>query len=189
MQGEYEQLSRKIQNAAQKSNQFELVGEFAVFSKTQARNHPTIIKVIHENKEGVSDGVPHLIYISREKRPKHPHNYKAGAMNVLVINFSISLISSIVVASIVSPFWSKVSNYLYYVQTRISGLMTNAPFMLNVDCDMYVNNSKIVLHALCILLDSKGEKEVAFAQCPQRFYDAVKDDAFGNQLVALPMVG
>lgn len=184
MQDEYEQLSRKIQ----KSIQFELVGEFAVFSKTQARNHPTIIKVIHENKEGVSDGVPHLIYISREKRPKHPHHYKAGAMNVLVINFSISLISSIVVLSIVSPFWSKVSNY-YYVQTRISGLMTNAPFMLNVDCDMYVNNSKTVLHALCILLDSKGEKEVAFAQCPQRFYDAVKDDAFGNQLVALPMVG
>lgn len=65
--------------------------------------------------------------------------------------------------------------------------MTNAPFMLNLDCDMYVNNSKIVLHALCILLDSKGEKEVAFAQCPQRFYDAVKDDAYGNQLVALPM--
>jgi hypothetical protein len=76
----------------------------------------------------------------------------------------------------------------YYEQTRISGLMTNAPFMLNLDCDMYVNNSKIVLHALCILLDSKGEKEVAFAQCPQRFYDAVKDDAYGNQLVALPMV-
>lgn len=53
---------------------------------------------------------------------------------------------------------------------------------------MHVNNPKIVLHALCILLDSKGEKEVAFVQCPQRFYDTVKDDAYGNQLVALPMV-
>ncbi|KAJ1400045.1 Nucleotide-diphospho-sugar transferase [Sesbania bispinosa] len=115
MKEEYEHLSRKIQNAAQKSIPCPLVGEYAVFSETQPRNHPTIIK------------------------------------------------------------------------TRVSGLMTNAPFILNVDCDMFVNNPKIVLHALCILLDSKGEKEVAFVQCPQRFYDAVKDDAFGNQLVALPM--
>ncbi|KAK7324813.1 hypothetical protein VNO77_28670 [Canavalia gladiata] len=151
---EYGQLCRKIQNAAQKSNPCQLLGEFAVFSETQLRNHPTIIKVIWENKEGLSDGVPHLIYISREKRPEHPHHYKAGAMNVL---------------------------------TRVSGLMTNAPFILNVDCDMYVNNPKIALHALCILLDPKGEQEVAFVQCPQRFYDAVKDDAYGNQLVALPM--
>jgi cellulose synthase/poly-beta-1,6-N-acetylglucosamine synthase-like glycosyltransferase len=153
MKEEYEKLGGKIQNASQKSIPCQLMGEFAVFSQTQARNHPTIIKVIRENK-GVSDVMPHLIYISREKRPKQPHHHKAGAMNVL---------------------------------TRVSGLMTNAPFMLNLDCDMYVNNSKIVLHALCILLDSKGEKEVAFAQCPQRFYDAVKDDAYGNQLVALPM--
>lgn len=42
------------------------------------------MQVIWENKEGVVDGLPHLIYISREKRPNHPHNYKAGAMNVLV---------------------------------------------------------------------------------------------------------
>ncbi|KAK7375200.1 hypothetical protein VNO78_35893 [Psophocarpus tetragonolobus] len=151
---EYEQLDRKIQNACQKLNPVPLVGEYAVFSKTERKNHQSIIKVIWENKEGLSDGVPHLIYISREKRPQHPHHHKAGAMNVL---------------------------------TRVSALMTNAPYILNVDCDMHVNNPKIVQHALCILMDSKGEKEVAFVQCPQRFYDTVKDDAYGNQLVALPM--
>ncbi|KAK7324811.1 hypothetical protein VNO77_28666 [Canavalia gladiata] len=149
MKEEYEHLTRKIQIAARKS--IPLVGEFAIFSNTQLRNHPTIIEVIWENKECVSDGLPHLIYVSREKKPKRPHNHKAGAMNVL---------------------------------TRVSGLMTNAPFILNVDCDMYVNNPKIALHALCILLDSKGEKEVAFAQCIQQFYDGLKDDPFGNQLVA-----
>ncbi|CAJ1979070.1 unnamed protein product [Sphenostylis stenocarpa] len=68
------------------------------------------------------------------------------------------------------------------VLTRVSGLITNAPFMLNVDCDMIVNNPKVVLHALCILLDSKGEKEVAFAQFPQQFYATLKDDPFGNQM-------
>ena len=33
------------------------------------------------------DGLPHLIYVSREKCPKYPHHYKAGALNVLVNNF------------------------------------------------------------------------------------------------------
>ena len=69
------------------------------------------------------------------------------------------------------------------MQARVSGLMTNAPFMLNVDCDMFVNNPKIVQHAMCILMDSTGEKEVAFVQCFQQFYDGIKDDPFGNQWV------
>jgi hypothetical protein len=42
---------------------------------------------VSENKEGLPNGVPHLIYISREKQHKHPHNYKDGAMNVLVRSF------------------------------------------------------------------------------------------------------
>ena len=53
---------------------------------------------------------------------------------------------------------------------------------------MHVNNPEIVLHALCILLDSKGEKEVAFVQCPQQFYDGLKNDPFGSQIVALSLV-
>ena len=70
------------------------------------------------------------------------------------------------------------------LQTRVSGLMTNAPFMLNVDCDMFVNNPKIIQHAICILVDSKNGKDVAFVQCFQQFYDGIKDDPFGNQWVA-----
>ncbi|TKY66990.1 Cellulose synthase protein H1 [Spatholobus suberectus] len=142
-------LSNKIElDVFRKSNPCNN-GDFAVFSNTKKTNYPTIIQVIWENKACVAGGLPHLIYISREKRPKQSHHFKAGAMNVL---------------------------------TRVSGLITNAPFMLNVDCDMIVNNPKIVLHALCILLDSKGEKEVAFAQFPQQFYATLKDDPFGNQM-------
>jgi len=44
----------------------------------------TYEQVILENKEGRFDGLSHLIYVSREKRPQYHHNYKAGAMNVLV---------------------------------------------------------------------------------------------------------
>ncbi|XP_020238415.1 cellulose synthase-like protein H1 [Cajanus cajan] len=151
MKDMYDNLSHKIVEVTRKKNPFQLDGEFAVFRNTEQRNHPTIIKVISENIDGLLDGLPHLIYISREKRPQYPHNYKAGAMNVL---------------------------------TRVSGLMSNAPFLLNVDCDMFVNNPKIALHAMCILLDSKSGKEVAFVQCFQQFYDGIKDDPFGNQWVA-----
>jgi hypothetical protein len=28
--------------------------------------------------------IPLLVYVSREKRPSHPHHFKAGALNVLV---------------------------------------------------------------------------------------------------------
>ena len=50
-------------------------------------------QVISENKDGVSDGLPHLIYVSREKKPHQTHNYKAGAMNVLVM-FLTKILSS-----------------------------------------------------------------------------------------------
>ncbi|KAM7271327.1 hypothetical protein ACFE04_030541 [Oxalis oulophora] len=149
----YEELSQKIEAASQKSIPCELVGEYSAFSNVKRTNHPPIIKIIWENKEGDLDRLPHLIYISREKRPDHQHSYKAGAMNVL---------------------------------TRVSGLMTNAPFMLNVDCDMNVNNPQVVIHAMCILLlGSNNDKEIGFVQFPQKFYDALKDDPFGNQFQVL----
>ncbi|XP_015580966.1 cellulose synthase-like protein B4 [Ricinus communis] len=152
LKDEYEKFSRKIQDAAGKSVPWDLNDDLAVFSNIDRRNHPSIIKVIWENKKGLSDGLPHLVYISREKRLKHAHHYKAGAMNVL---------------------------------TRVSGLVTNAPFMLNVDCDMYVNDPQVVRRAMCFLLGSSNEREFAFVQFPQVFYDELKDDPFGSTLAVV----
>ncbi|KAG7983408.1 hypothetical protein I3843_04G104800 [Carya illinoinensis] len=153
MNNEYEQLSNKIEVAIKNCvPPCDFTGDFAEFSNVERKNHPTIIKVLWENEECLPDGLPHLVYISREKKHKHPHHYKAGAMNTL---------------------------------TRVSALMTNAPYMLNVDCDMFVNNPKVVLHAMCVLLDSKSESEIAYVQFPQRFYDGLKDDPYGNQVVVV----
>nr|GMD70102.1 cellulose synthase-like protein H1 [Ipomoea batatas] len=82
---EYSKLCEKIEEASEESISYELIDEFSVFTNIDRRDHPAIIKVIWENKGSVDngDGVPHLVYISREKRPKYPHHYKAGAMNVL----------------------------------------------------------------------------------------------------------
>uniref|UniRef100_A0A803QJR4 Cellulose synthase-like protein H1 n=1 Tax=Cannabis sativa TaxID=3483 RepID=A0A803QJR4_CANSA len=152
MKDEYEQLSCKIENALKMSVPSGLSGDFEMFVNTQRNNHPTIIKVIWENKKGITDELPHLVYISREKRPKHTHHYKAGAMNVL---------------------------------TRVSGLMTNAPYMLNVDCDMFVNDPNVVLRAMCLLSGPKPLNDIAFVQFPQVFYDRLKDDPFGNQMIVI----
>ncbi|XWS47420.1 hypothetical protein CRYUN_Cryun14cG0150600 [Craigia yunnanensis] len=150
IKAEYELLIQKIEEAARKSVPCDLTGELAAFDNVERHNHPTIIKIILEHKEILPDAVPNLVYISREKRPKQPHHYKAGAMNVLA---------------------------------RVSGVMTNAPFMLNVDCDMFVNNPQVVRHAMCQLLGSKSERETAFVQYRQVFYDGSRDDFYGNQFV------
>ncbi|XP_042519699.1 cellulose synthase-like protein H1 isoform X1 [Macadamia integrifolia] len=155
IKNEYEELSQRIEEAAQKPIPCDLTGEFEAFSNIEHGNHPSIIKVIWENKGNFPDGVPHLVYLSREKRPKNQHHYKAGALNVL---------------------------------TRVSGVMTNSPFMLNVDCDMFANNPKIVLMAMCHLLGSEKESESGFVLYPQKFHGASKDDPFGNQLVMLQHV-
>ncbi|XP_068661746.1 cellulose synthase-like protein H1 [Aristolochia californica] len=146
----YEALHRKIEMAA--DNLVNLLGneDYAVFSKIEHGNQPSIIKVIWENTDDHLEAIPHLVYVAREKRPKWPHHYKAGAMNVL---------------------------------TRVSGAMTNAPFMLNVDCDMYVNDPQVILHAMCLLLGTQSERESGFVQTPQFFYGTLKDDPFGNQFV------
>ncbi|XP_022943733.1 cellulose synthase-like protein H1 isoform X1 [Cucurbita moschata] len=157
MKDEYEELRRRIEVAAAAKNSAfsNLIGEFPDFANSKPNNHPPIVKVIWENKEGLWDGVPHLVYVSREKKPQIPHHYKAGAMNVL---------------------------------TRVSGLMTNAPYMLNLDCDMFVNNPEVILQAMCLLLDpkiDKIDKEFAFVQFPQCFYNGLKDDPAGNQAIVV----
>ncbi|WP_216075412.1 hypothetical protein, partial [Acinetobacter indicus] len=45
------------------------------------------------------------------------------------------------------------------------------------------NNPQIFLHAMCLLLGVKNERDSAFVQSPQKFYDGLKDDPFGNQMV------
>ncbi|XP_076913109.1 cellulose synthase-like protein H1 isoform X3 [Bidens hawaiensis] len=68
------------------------------------------------------------------------------------------------------------------VLTRVSGVMTNAPLMLNVDCDMYANNPQVFFHAMCMVFDCKNDQDCGFYAFPQAFYDGLKDDPFGNQL-------
>ncbi|KAM1076692.1 hypothetical protein EV1_023893 [Malus domestica] len=51
--------------------------------------------------------------------------------------------------------------------------------------DMFINNPNIMFHAMCTLLGSENETKNAFAQFLQIFYDRLKDDPFGDQMVVL----
>ncbi|KAK3009863.1 hypothetical protein RJ639_011877 [Escallonia herrerae] len=45
--------------------------------------HSNVLQVIDDDSIGYQTEMPLLISVSREKRPSHPHHFKAGALNVL----------------------------------------------------------------------------------------------------------
>lgn len=66
---------------------------------------------------------------------------------------------------------------------RVSAVLTNAPFILNLDCDHYVNNSKAVREAMCFLMDPVVGRDVCYVQFPQRFDGIDKSDRYANRNV------
>ncbi|XP_047324685.1 cellulose synthase A catalytic subunit 7 [UDP-forming]-like [Impatiens glandulifera] len=64
---------------------------------------------------------------------------------------------------------------------RVSGVLTNAPFMLNLDCDHYLNNSKAVREAMCFLMDTQTGTKVCYVQFPQRFDGIDRNDRYANR--------
>ncbi|KAH9623282.1 hypothetical protein KSS87_021066 [Heliosperma pusillum] len=64
---------------------------------------------------------------------------------------------------------------------RVSAILTNAPYILNLDCDHYVNNSKAVREAMCFLMDPIVGRNVCFVQFPQRFDGIDKSDRYANR--------
>ncbi|XP_059660298.1 cellulose synthase A catalytic subunit 4 [UDP-forming]-like [Cornus florida] len=66
---------------------------------------------------------------------------------------------------------------------RVSAVLTNAPFMLNLDCDHYINNSKAIREAMCYLMDPQLGKKLCFVQFPQRFDGVDNHDRYANHNV------
>lgn len=64
---------------------------------------------------------------------------------------------------------------------RVSAVLTNAPFMLNLDCDHYINNSKAAREAMCFLMDPQTGKKVCYVQFPQRFDGIDRHDRYANR--------
>ncbi|TYI12202.1 hypothetical protein ES332_A09G261000v1 [Gossypium tomentosum] len=77
MEEKYEILKQRIRRIVQENHT-----DVPVNNKL---DHSSIIEVINEyHKEKDEVKIPILVYVSREKRPSHHHNFKAGALNVLI---------------------------------------------------------------------------------------------------------
>ncbi|KAM1008394.1 hypothetical protein ACFX13_004912 [Malus domestica] len=64
---------------------------------------------------------------------------------------------------------------------RVSAVLTNAPYILNLDCDHYVNNSQAIREAMCFLMDPQVGREVCYVQFPQRFDGIDRSDRYANR--------
>ncbi|KAJ4772322.1 Cellulose synthase family protein [Rhynchospora pubera] len=62
---------------------------------------------------------------------------------------------------------------------RTSAVMSNGPFILNLDCDHYVANSVALREGLCFMLDRGGDR-VCYVQFPQRFEGIDPSDRYAN---------
>jgi cellulose synthase A len=59
-------------------------------------------------------------------------------------------------------------------------MLTNAPFILNLDCDHYINNSKALREAMCFMMDPLVGKRICYVQFPQRFDGIDRSDRYAN---------
>ncbi|KAH6778605.1 cellulose synthase like E1 [Perilla frutescens var. frutescens] len=64
---------------------------------------------------------------------------------------------------------------------RVSSEISNAPIILNVDCDMYANDPDAIKDAMCFFLDEKQGSQTCYVQYPQQYNNLIKNDVYANQ--------
>ncbi|KAH0470672.1 hypothetical protein IEQ34_000395 [Dendrobium chrysotoxum] len=62
---------------------------------------------------------------------------------------------------------------------RASAIMSNGPFILNLDCDHYVYNSLALREGMCFMMDRGGDR-ICYVQFPQRFEGIDPSDRYAN---------
>ncbi|KAL7251517.1 hypothetical protein ACSBR1_013368 [Camellia fascicularis] len=65
---------------------------------------------------------------------------------------------------------------------RVSTMISNSPYILVLDCDMYCNDSSSARQAMCFHLDPKMSPSLAFVQFPQKFHNISKNDIYNCQI-------
>jgi cellulose synthase A len=122
--------------------------------------------------------LPRLVYVSREKRPGFQHHKKAGAMNALVSSYMLQTVQKL---SMALQYDGCDVGFLFFSQVRVSAVLTNGQYMLNLDCDHYINNSKALREAMCFLMDPNLGRSVCYVQFPQRFDGIDRNDRYANR--------
>ncbi|KAJ0034372.1 hypothetical protein Pint_24639 [Pistacia integerrima] len=68
------------------------------------------------------------------------------------------------------------------VLLRVSGVISNSPYMLVLDCDMYCNDPTSARQAMCFHFDPKISPSIAFVQFPQTFHNLSKNDIYDSEI-------
>ncbi|KAL0376740.1 UNVERIFIED_CONTAM: Cellulose synthase-like protein G2 [Sesamum calycinum] len=68
---------------------------------------------------------------------------------------------------------------------RVSAVITNAPYFVVLDCDMYCHNPLSARLAMCFYLDPKLAPKIAWVQFPQKFHNLSEHDIYGGSLNAI----
>ncbi|CAL4965574.1 unnamed protein product [Urochloa decumbens] len=64
---------------------------------------------------------------------------------------------------------------------RVSAVLTNGAYLLNVDCDHYFNSSKALREAMCFMMDPALGRKTCYVQFPQRFDGIDLHDRYANR--------
>ncbi|KAJ7943880.1 Cellulose synthase [Quillaja saponaria] len=62
---------------------------------------------------------------------------------------------------------------------RASAILSNGPFILDLDCDHYIYNSEALREGMCFMMDSGGDR-ICYVQFPQRFEGIDPSDRYAN---------
>ncbi|XP_019058019.1 PREDICTED: cellulose synthase-like protein G3 isoform X2 [Tarenaya hassleriana] len=155
----YEEMKRRVEEVVESGQVPELIDSLGIFRlwthDFTRHHHPTIIQVLLES----------------EKERDESGNVMP---NLIYLSREKSRVSP-------HHFKAGALNTLL----RVSGVMTNSPIILAIDCDMYSNDPKTPLRALCYLSDPKIKSELGFVQFPQRFKGINKSDIYACELKRL----
>ncbi|XP_020272341.1 probable cellulose synthase A catalytic subunit 8 [UDP-forming] isoform X2 [Asparagus officinalis] len=64
---------------------------------------------------------------------------------------------------------------------RVSAVLTNGCYILNLDCNQYINNSKALLEAMCFMMDPGVTRKTCYVQFPQRFDGIDSRDRYASK--------
>uniref|UniRef100_A0A803KUU6 Uncharacterized protein n=1 Tax=Chenopodium quinoa TaxID=63459 RepID=A0A803KUU6_CHEQI len=70
------------------------------------------------------------------------------------------------------------------VLQRVSSILSNAPYILVLDCDMYCNDSNSARQAMCFYVDPEINRSIAWVQYPQKFHNINEQDVYDSQMRA-----
>lgn len=74
---------------------------------------------------------------------------------------------------------------MLFVKLRVSAVLTNAPVVLTLDCDMFSNDPRTPYTVLCFLLDHPDRPNLGYIQFPQIYHGLNKADIYASEFKPL----